>query len=51
MYSTVLVTTHCACPTLVGPLELADIVTRISQSVSVLKIAPYGNISEHYQPL
>ena len=51
MYAKVLLTTHCARPWLIGPLELADIVTHISQSVSVQKITPYGNIHEHYQPL
>ena len=29
--------------------ELADMVTHINQSVSVLNITPYGNIHEHYQ--
>ena len=42
MYAKVLLTTHCALPSLIGPLELADIVTRISQSVSVHNITPYG---------
>ena len=51
MYAKVLLTTHCARPSLIGPLELADIVNHISQSVSVLNIIPYGNIHEHYQPL
>ena len=46
-----LLTTHCARPSLIGPLELADIVTHISQSVSVLNITPYGNIHEHQQTL
>ena len=44
MYAKVLLTTHCARPSLIGPLELADMVTHISQSVSVLYITPYGNI-------
>ena len=41
----VLLTTHCARPSLIGPLELADMVIHISQSVSVLNITPYGNIN------
>ena len=48
MYAKVLLTTHCARPSLIGPLELADMVTHISQSVSVLNITPYDNIHEHY---
>ena len=35
MYAKVLLTPHCARPSLIGPLELADVVTHISQSVSV----------------
>ena len=34
MYAKVLLTTHCARPSLIGPLELADMVTHIIQSVS-----------------
>ena len=37
-------------PSLIGPLELADIVTHISQSLSVVNITPCGNIHEYYQP-
>ena len=48
MYAKVLLTTHCARPSFIGPLDLADIVTHISQSVSVLNITLYGNIHEHY---
>ena len=44
MYAKVLLTTHCARPSLIGPLELADMGHHISQSVSVLNITPYGNI-------
>ena len=44
MYAKVLLTTHCARLSLIGPLELADMMTHISQSVSVLNITPYGNI-------
>ena len=44
-------TTHCARPSLIEPLELADMVTHISKSVSVLNITPYGNIHENHQPL
>ena len=44
MYAKVLLTTHCTFPPLIGPLELADMMTHISQSVIVLNIAPYGNI-------
>ena len=51
MYAKVLLTTHCARPSLIGPLDLADMMTHISQSVSVLNITPYDNIHEHYQPL
>ena len=51
MYAKVLLTTYCARPSLIGLLDLTDIVTRISQSVSVSEITPYGNIYEHYQPL
>ena len=51
MYAKVLLTTHCARPSLIGPLELADMVTHISQSVSVLNITAYDNIHEHYQRL
>ena len=35
MYAKVLLTTRCARSSLIGPLELADMVTHISQSVSV----------------
>ena len=45
MYAKVLLTTHCARPSLIGPLELADIVTHISQSVSALNTTPYGNFT------
>ena len=51
MYAKVLLTTHYARPSLIELLELADMLTHISQSVSVLNITPYGNIHEHYQPL
>ena len=51
MYVKVLLTTHCTRPSLIGPLELADLMTHISQSVSVLNITPYVNIHEYYQPL
>ena len=51
MYANFLLTTHCARLSLIGPLELADMVTQISQSVSILNITLYGNIHEHYQPL
>ena len=51
MYAKVLLATHCARPSLIGLLNLADMMTHISQSVSVLNITPYGNIHEHYQPL
>ena len=44
MYAEVLLTTHCARPSLIGPLELADMVTHNIQSVSVLNITPSGNI-------
>ena len=49
MYAKILLTTHRARPSLIGPLELADMVTPIIQSVSVQNITPYGNIHEHYQ--
>ena len=48
MYAKVLLTTHCAHPSLIGPLELANMMTHISQSVSVLNITPYGNIYEYF---
>ena len=51
MYAKVFLTTHCARPSLIGPLALAHMGHHISQSVSVLNITPYGNIHEHYQPL
>ena len=51
MYAKVLLTTHCARPSLIGPLELVDMVTHTSHSVSVLNITRYGKIHEHYQPL
>ena len=51
MYAKFLLTTHRARPSLIGLLELADIVTHISQSVSILNITPYDDIHEHYQPL
>ena len=35
MYAQVLATTHCARPSLIGLLELDDMMTHISQSVSV----------------
>ena len=35
-----LLTTHCARPSLIGPLELADMMTYISQSVSVSEYYP-----------
>ena len=38
MYANVLLITHSARPSLIGPLELADIVTHIIQSVSVQKL-------------
>ena len=50
-YAKVLLTTHCARSSLIGPQELADMMTHISQSVSVLNITPSGNIQEHYEPL
>ena len=51
MYAKLLLTTHCARPSPIRPLELAEMMTHISQSVSVLNITPYGNIQEHYEPL
>ena len=51
MYAELLFTTHCAHPSLIGPLELADMMAHISQSVSTSEYYPYGNINEHYQPL
>ena len=36
----VLLTTHCARPSLIGPLELADMMTYISQSVIVSEYYP-----------
>ena len=50
MYAKDLLTTHCARPSLIGTLEVADMMTHISQSVSVLNITHYGNIHEQYQP-
>ena len=38
MYAKVLLTTHCARPSLIGPLALAHMGHHISQSVSVLNI-------------
>ena len=42
MYAKVLLTTHCARPSLIGLLELADMMAHISQSVIVQNITPYG---------
>ena len=51
MYAKVFLTTHCARPSLLGPLELADMKTHISQSVSFLNSTHYDNIHEHYHRL
>ena len=40
MYANFLLTTHCARLSLIGPLELADMVTHTIQSVSVSKYYP-----------
>ena len=40
MYAKILLTTHCARPSLIGPLELTDMMTHISQSVSVSESYP-----------
>ena len=40
MYAKVLPTTHCARPSLIGTLELANMMAHISQSVSALEYYP-----------
>ena len=40
MYAKVLPTTHCVRPSLIGPLELADMMAHIIQSVSVSEYYP-----------
>ena len=41
MYAKVLLTTHCARSSLIGPLELADMDHHTSQSVSVSEYYPF----------
>ena len=48
MYAKVLLTTHCACPVLIGPLDLADMMNHISQSMSV---SEYYHLWEYSQTL